>query len=297
MTGTRIVCLGDLMVDVLTCLTEPLHVGSDTPAQVQWTGGGSAANTAAWLADLGAPAVFVGRAGADVPGQASIDALRGCGVDVRVVQDAELPTGTCVVLVDTSGERTMVPSPGANGSLEPADVDAVELTAADHLHVSGYALFGGARAATLHALDVARQRGATVSVGAASCAPLTAVGATTFLGWAGGATVFANAEEAAVLVGDGDAAVAARAIAAAVGGQAVVTDGARGAHWSDGDTVIGAAAQAVRVLDSTGAGDAFAAGFLAARLVGAAPGPALEQGHLTAARACQVVGGRPPHRV
>jgi sugar/nucleoside kinase (ribokinase family) len=295
-SAARIVCLGDLMVDVLTRLSEPLHIGSDTPAEVQWTGGGSAANTAAWLAELGASAAFVGRVGADVPGQASIEALRACGVQVHVATDAELPTGTCVVLVDAGGERTMIPSPGANVALTVADVDAVALGAGDHLHVSGYALFGGARPAALHALDSARRLPATISIGAASCAPLGAIGAATFLGWARGATVFANAEEAEVLVATSDPAAAARAIAGAVSGQAVVTDGSRPAYWSDAATVVAADAQDGRVLDSTGAGDAFAAGFLAARLSGAGPERALAAGHATAAQACQGVGGRPRQR-
>ena len=292
MTGPRIVCVGDLMVDVLTQLAEPLHVGSDTPADVRWTGGGSAANTACWLAVDGIDTVFAGRVGADVPGRTSLQALADCEVTVRVTIDEHLSTGTCVVLVDETGERTMIPSPGANAALTDADVDAAGLDPGTHLHLSGYALFGAQRAAALHALAVARERGLSVSIGAASSAPLRRVGADTFLSWASGTTLFANRDEAAVLVGAAEPIEAVRALAQAVG-VAIVTDGARAAHWSDGSTVISAPVRPVQVVDSTGAGDAFAAGFLAATFGRAAPGVALSHGNELAAQACQVIGARP----
>lgn len=301
MTSPRVVCLGDLMVDVLTQLAEPLHVGSDTPADVRWTGGGSAANTACWLAISGVDTVFAGRVGPDVPGTASLQALAGCGVAVRVTVDDQLPTGTCIVLVDETGERSMIPSPGANAALTEADVDAAGLEDGTHLHLSGYALFGPQRPAALYALDRARERGLSVSIGAASSAPLRQVGGSTFLSWARGSTLFANRDEAAVLVdaigataSDGviEPIEAARALAHVVG-TAIVTDGARAAHWSDGSTVISTPVRPVHVVDSTGAGDAFAAGFLAATLERAAPGEALARGNELAARACQVIGARP----
>jgi sugar/nucleoside kinase (ribokinase family) len=289
----RVVCVGDVMVDVLTRLAAPLQIGSDTPAEVTWTGGGSAANTAAWLASEGVEAVFAGRVGADVPGQVSVDALNGCGVTTAVAVDPVLPTGTCVVVVDQSGERTMIPSPGANAALTDNDVDAVRIGAGDHLHVSGYALFGGARAAALHAMTVARAAGCTISVGAASAAPLRAVGGAEFQAWAAGTTVFANRDEAAILVGAADPAAEARAIAT-VAGTAIVTAGAEGATWSDGTDVVHVPSVPIgQLADSTGAGDAFAAGYLAALLGGVAVAEALHNGCVLAARACLSIGARP----
>jgi sugar/nucleoside kinase (ribokinase family) len=292
MTG-RVVCLGDVMVDVLVRLDAPLQVGSDTQADVSWLGGGSAANTACWLAADGIEAVFIGRVGADVPGEASLQALRGSGVHAIVTTDEAHPTGTCIVLVDEHGERTMIPSPGANGALSAADVDALGFDAGDHLHVSGYALFSGARPAALRAMQVARAAGCTISLGAASAAPLRAVGAAEFLAWSAGTTLFANRDEAATLTGTADVDVAVRALAAAAG-TAVVTSGSAGARWSDGSDVVHVPSVPVAaVVDSTGAGDAFAAGYLAAVLRGGDVHAALRHGGVLAARACEVAGARP----
>lgn len=290
---SRVLCLGDVMLDVTARLSGPLHVGSDTPAQIRWVGGGSAANTACWLAEAGADAVFVGRVGDDEAGRWSLDELARHGVRLATGTDANLATGTCLVLIDRDGERTMVPDTGANAALSPSDVDAAELSAGDHLHVSGYALFHGARPAALHAMRRAREVGATVSVGAASSAPLREVGAAAFLSWVGtGALVIGNADEAQVLTGETDALRAATALASQVG-EAVVTLGAAGAVWSDGTRTQATPAVAVRVIDSTGAGDTFLAGFLAARARGAGVEQAMAAAADLAAQACVIIGARP----
>lgn len=294
-----IYCLGDLMVDVLARLPAPLAAGSDTPAPIAVLGGGSAANTAAWLASAGVPATFVGRAGDDAFGRAQRDALRSFGLDLALSVDPSLPTGTCIVLVDVDGERTMVPDAGANAALSPADVPVPSFTAGDHLHVSGYALFGGARDAALHAMSSARSVGMSISVGAASSGPLRSVGADAFLGWAGtDLLLFANRDEAAVLArADTDVSAAELAVALAGRvGRAIVTCGADGAVYCDGSAPVSVPAPAVDVVDSTGAGDAFAAGVLAAFADHAAAEPALRYAHALSAAACALTGARPAAR-
>ena len=283
----RVVCLGDLMVDVLARLPGPLAIGSDTPAPIAILGGGSAANTAAWLVSAGTPARFVGCIGDDALGRAALDALATAGVDVDVHVDAALPTGTCLVLVDPSGERTMVPSAGAN--TVPAAVPDFEAT--DWLHVSGYALFheGNRVGETIAA---ARSAGCGVSVDAASSAPLREYGPRRFLADVSPALLFANRDEARVLTGLDDIAGAARQLGQRCG-EAIVKDGAAGSVWSDGAQVITAGCNRVAVLDSTGAGDAFAAGVLAARARGGDVAEALRAGNGLAARAIIAVGGRP----
>ncbi len=257
----RVVCVGDLMVDVLARLPGPLAPGSDTPAAVEFHGGGAAANVAAWLVAAGADATFVGRVGDDALGRRARDDLHAAGVEAAVTVDPELPTGTCIVLVDPDGERTMIPSAGANAAASDSATLPLE---ADWLYVSGYALLGaGSRPFALAALEHARARGWSVAVDVASAAPLAAVGPEAFLGWVGpDVLLFANAAEARVLTGlDADAA-AAQALAVRCG-YAIVKRGAAGAVWSDGTSVLSVAAEPAPVIDSTGAGDAFAAGFLA----------------------------------
>lgn len=290
---TRVFCLGDLMVDVLARLPGPLALGTDTPAPIRILGGGSAANTAAWLGAAGAPVTFVGRVGDDAHGRAQRDVLTSQGLDLALSVDPVLPTGTCIVLVDASGERTMVPDAGANAALAGGDVPVAAFAPGAHLHVSGYALFGGARPAALHALDAARRAGMSVSVGAASAGPLRAAGADAFFGWVGaGVLLFANRDEARVLTGHSDPAAAAGALAAR-GHRAVVTCGADGAIHHDGTGVVRVPPVRIEVLDSTGAGDAFAAGVLAALAAGEGVRAALEAGARLAARACAVLGARP----
>jgi ribokinase len=289
-------CLGDLMVDVVARLFGPLAEGSDSPGVISYVGGGSAANTAAWLTRVGVESVFIGSIGDDPAGQGQLESLHALGVDVRFRVDRIRPTGTCLVLVAPTGERTMVPDPGANLSLMEHDVPTDEFRAGDHLHVSGYALLRDSRDAAVHAMKAAHATGMTISVGAASSAPLTLAGPEVFLGLLpDGVLLFANESEAAVLTGaSGSSADLARALAGPAR-QAVVTAGSGPAAWSDGSEVTTLAAEPLDrpELDTTGAGDAFAAGFLAARGRDALPVVCLCDGHTLAAAACRTTGGRP----
>jgi ribokinase len=289
-------CLGDLMVDVVARLFGPLAEGSDSPAVIAYVGGGSAANTAAWLTRVGVDSVFVGAIGDDAAGQSQLESLHALGVDVRFRVDRTRPTGTCLVLVAPTGERTMVPDPGANLALEEFDVPTDEFASGDHLHVSGYALLRDSRDAALHALPAAVAAGMSVSVGAASAAPLELLGAEHFLELLPrDVLLFANEKEAAVLAGRDGTAVELASALAEEGRQVVVTAGSGDAAWSDGSATATMDAEPLDrpELDTTGAGDAFAAGFLAARARDAVPAVCLRDGHALAAAACRTTGGRP----
>jgi sugar/nucleoside kinase (ribokinase family) len=289
-------CLGDLMVDVVARLFGPLAEGSDSPAVISYVGGGSAANTAAWLTRVGESTTFIGAIGDDPAGQSQLESLHRLGVDVRFRVDRTRPTGTCLVLVAPTGERTMVPDPGANLSLLEHDVPTDEFRAGDHLHVSGHALLRDSRDAALHAMREAATAGMTVSVGAASAAPLELLGATDFLRMVPDqALLFANEKEAGVLVGGSGEPAELATLLAAAGRESVVTTGSGEAVWSNGEATASLAAEPLDrpELDTTGAGDAFAAGFLAARAREAAPEVCLRDGHALAAAACRTTGGRP----
>jgi sugar/nucleoside kinase (ribokinase family) len=283
------------MIDIVAELPGPLAMGSDVHAPIRYVPGGSAGNTAAWLAAIGADVGLIARIGDDAIGAQARQGLATAGIVDRLRTDPARPSGTCIVLVTPGGERTMVPDPGANAGLVPDDLDRDDFSAGRHLHVSGYALLGNARPAALAALDLARQVGMTISIDAASAAPLALVGGAQFLSWiATGVLLFANAAEADVLTGCGDPFQAARMLSDQLDA-AVVKAGADGAYWSSG-AGRNAYAPSVDVvpIDTTGAGDAFAAAFLWARAGGAEPEQALRAGHRLAAIACRQVGGRPP---
>jgi sugar/nucleoside kinase (ribokinase family) len=296
MTPAPIVVVGDLMVDVVAAAAGPLAHASDTDARVRWTGGGAAANVAAWLAAAGAPVALVARAGNDVAGRGAVAELAGAGVDARVVLDGDRATGTCVVVIGADGERTMLPDRGANLALSVDDLPGELFVAGGHLHLSGYVLLHeGPRPAGLAALERARAAAMTISVDPASAAPLRAAGADAVLGWIAGADLLLpNRDEATALTGEDDPERAARTLVERAGvREVVVTLGADGALWTDGATVLRAPAPPAEVVDTTGAGDAFAAGWLAARHAGADARTALESACVTGARAVAGVGGRP----
>jgi ribokinase len=288
---TGIVVLGDVMVDVVCRLSGPIAPGSDAPARIEFGYGGSAANVAAWLAVAGVRPALVGRIGADERGGAAAASLRTAGVDTRLTVDPERPTGTCVVLVGPDGERSMIPDAGANDGLADPDLPGELLVRGSHLHLTGYSLVReGSRAAARAAIERALEREVSVSVDPSSAALLSPA----FLDEvAGVGLLLPNVEEAAVLTGKGDPEQAATALAELVA-EVVVTLGAEGALWTDGADVAHSGAD-VRgaALDTTGAGDAFAAGFIAARLEGASPEAALTAGCLLAGRAVRTAGARP----
>jgi len=288
---TRIVVLGDVMVDVVCRLAGPIAPGSDAPARIAVGGGGSAANVAAWLAEAGVrQPVLAGRIGADERGRTAEADLRAAGVDTRLAVDGERATGTCVVLVAPDGERSMIPDPGANDALASEDLPDELLETGGHLHVAGYALLRpGSRLAARAGMARAGERGMSVSVDPSSAALLSPA----FLDEVAGADVLLpNGDEAAALTGDRDPERAAWRLAERVP-EVVVKLGAEGALWTDGGQLVRVGASESAVIDTTGAGDAFAAGLLAARLGGGAPEAALAAGCRLAAEAVRTPGARP----
>jgi ribokinase len=244
-----ICCLGDLVLDVIVRLEQPLATGADATSQIVLRPGGQAANVAAWIAALGGRARFVGKRGGDDAGVIPAMHLRDLGVEL--VGPVE-PSGNGVIvsLVQPTGERTMCSDRGIAVDLLPEELDADWFGDCDHLHVSGYALLREpVRFAAARAIELARGNGARVSVDLSSWSAIRDYGAERFradLVRLLPDVVFANEEEDEILGGP------------IAGVTWIVKRGAAGATF-DGvaqDTVP------VEAVDSTGAGDAFAAGWL-----------------------------------
>ncbi|BEL11948.1 sugar kinase [Actinoplanes sichuanensis] len=291
-----ILVVGDLVTDVLVEHHGEIRAGSDTDAEIRVAGGGQGANTAAWLAHAGQEVTLIAAVGDDQPGRDRVSELTAAGVRCAVQVLPGVATGSVVVLTGTT-ERTMITDRGASLRLEPDHVTAAisAAPAGSHLHLSGYPLLhAGSRPAGRAALTAATRRGLTVSVDAASAAPLREAGA--FLDWVRGTDLLlCNADEADVLAGPGSAAEQAGRLTAHVR-NAVVKQGAAGAVWVGPDGVFPVAASPVPVKDPTGAGDAFAAGLLTAWHAGSSPSAALRAGAVLGALAVSRIGARPAPR-
>jgi sugar/nucleoside kinase (ribokinase family) len=293
---SRIVVLGDVMTDLIVRTHGPIAFGSDTPSSIETHAGGAGANLAAWCAGEGLSVDFIAMVGADAFGELHRRALVRAGVTPHLAIHASRPTGTLVSLVDAAGERSMLADRGANLSLEPGHVPPRLFAPPACFHLSGYALLDeGPRPAALAALDLARHAGMRISVDPASAAPLAQVGGARFLAWTRGADVcLPNLDEAYVLTGESTPEAAARALGAAYGMVALKL-GERGALLAvSGQAPMPVPGAPVAVRDTTGAGDAFCAGFLACWLRGGTPAEALAAGVRLGARAASRVGARPP---
>ena len=245
-----ICCLGDLVLDVVVRLEQPLATGADATSRIVLRPGGQAANVAAWIADLGGTARFVGKRGADDAGMLAASRLLELGVEL-VGPVATEGNGVVVALVDPSGERTMCSDRGVAVDLRPEEIDGAWFDGCTHLHVSGYALLRepvgfAARAA----VESARARGARISIDLSSWSAIRDFGAERFrslLEEIAPDVVFGNEDEDRIVGGPID------------GSYWIVKRGVAGASF-DGEECEALPVEAV--VDSTGAGDAFAAGWL-----------------------------------
>ena len=257
--------IGDLALDVVVSPDGPLQTGTDTPGRISFVQGGSASNTARWLAQLGARSTLITAVGRDATGRALVEALRGDGVTVRVARVAGARTARIAVLVGPDGERSFVPDRGAAELLPPDDVKASWFSGAAALHVPAYSLLRAPLSdAARRGIDFARAAGAAVSVDLASIGPLMARGrgaARALIAGIEPEILFATASEAAALLGG--ARVEGLLEFASI---AVVKRGPKGATVlarNDGAPLrFEVATSRVHAGDTTGAGDAFDAGFL-----------------------------------
>jgi sugar/nucleoside kinase (ribokinase family) len=311
-----IVAIGDAIVDVIaTCEdsfldAHKLAKGSMqllTPDQAdnlysamgpaREISGGSAANSMAGVAALGLDAGFIGQVADDQLGDIFAHDMTSLGIQFETppLKDS-LPTGRCLILVTPDAQRTMNTCPGASHELTPQRLDEQMIRSASITFLEGY-LWGPERPrhAMLRAAQIAHEAGRTVAftLSESLCIPGRKEGV---LGMIDGGMVdvlFANEDEAMLLAGAGDVDGAISKLAPLVS-TLVVTRGAAGALAVErGQRVQINAAPVEKVVDTTGAGDLFAAGFLAARCRARPLDRCLQAGAQAAAEVISHFGARP----
>jgi len=244
-----VVSLGDLVLDVIVRLRQPLAAGADASSEITLTTGGQGANVAAWVASLGGRARWIGKRAADAQGHAA--ALRPVELGVELVGPVvERGGGVIVSLVDLDGGRTMCPDRGVAVELRPDELEPAWLEC-DHLHVSGYTLLADPlRAAATRAVALARGAGARVSLDLSSWSSIRDTGPERFrrlVRALGPDIVFANEAEEETMGGPVPDTVW------------ILKRGAAGCSFAGDER---AARPVEQVVDTTGAGDALAAGWI-----------------------------------
>jgi sugar/nucleoside kinase (ribokinase family) len=298
-----VLVLGDLILDVVLTPDREIEVGTDVPGRVGIRPGGSAANTARWLARLGVKTQLVCSVGRDGAGRALVEHMRADRVVVRAIRMAGQRTGRIGVIVEPNGERSFVADRRAADGLRPEDLKDAWFAGLDLVHIPAYSLIGEPLGrAGRRAVEMARGRLALVSVDLASVGPLLSRGrraARELIETVRPDILFSTEREAEAFLGR--YAVDGLTDFAAI---AVVKQGGRGATVLNRDGNAGTLRFEIAtphrlVADTTGAGDAFDAGFLASWLASRAAGrPAAVSlhratlaGHRAAAR--HLTGPRP----
>jgi sugar/nucleoside kinase (ribokinase family) len=311
-----VVAIGDAIVDVIATTTDEflaergLRKGSmqllsaaeaidlyDAMGPAREMSGGSAANSMAGLAAMGLKAGFIGKVAKDQLGNIFTHDIRSLGVEFATEPLEEgAPTGRCLILVTPDAQRTMNTCPGASHRLDAAALDETMIRSANIVYLEGY-LWGPEqpRSAMLRAIQIAHEAGRTVAFTLSESVCMAGRRETfSKLIEAGRVDLlFANEDEAMQLTQAGSLEDAVAKLSKSVP-LLVVTRGADGAVAIDhGREVRAPAAPAIQVVDTTGAGDLFAAGFLAARCRGHSVERCLETGAIAAAEVISHFGARP----
>ena len=277
--------IGDLIEDVVVWLSAEPNLGTDTDSIIQRTRGGSAANVAMFAALTGTESRFIGQVGNDALGQQLCSSLQQAGVDVCVI--AEGRTGSIVVLVQPNGERTFLTDRGVASHLSL--VDASLMANVGILHVPSYSLVTEPLASTsLLYIKAAQSLGAVISIDASSTSVLEHFGVARYKSLIQSIQpqVFLCNEDEAGLLGVG-------ATEGMLG--AALTVIKRGAHSTlaisqNNERSEVAVAPVANIVDTTGAGDAFAAGFLPTFVATNDVEVAIARGHAIAARVLRSPG-------
>ncbi len=288
----KVVTLGVHVVDVLVRPVEeiPAGQGGTLVEQIRITPAGPAGGTAVTLAKLGAGVRSAGAIGSDALGDILVDLLGRFGVDASLlVRREDVQTSASVLPIRPDGSRPAFHVIGANATYSSADAPFEAIAAADYLHLGAPEFMGGEEAAKI--LSFAREHGVVTS------ADILAPGeqAAAILDWI--APAFAhldyllpNEEQVLALSGKADLAEGCRALLERGVGCVAATCGAKGAVVVDGESEARVAAFEVEVVDTTGCGDAFSAGFLRGLSLGRGRAEAAALGCAAAALVAQGLG-------
>ncbi|MFE9654322.1 carbohydrate kinase family protein [Micromonospora sp. NPDC006431] len=263
-----VLLLGDINVDLILELAEYPRPGGDGVASSQRIGlGGSAANSAIMLRRLGLRPSMLSAIGEDRWAEVAVEALRAEGVGLEyVVRDPHEPTSLNVIGVTPDGERTMMAYRGANPRYSPAHLPEEAIAACDFLHVSGYAFLQAPQSlAAVRAIEVATANGVPVSldipVDPARREPATIRRLLRFTD-----LLVVGVPEAQQLVGTAEPAEACRRLCDLGAKTVALKVGRDGTIIATADELVELPGLSVRTVDTTGAGDSFCAGAIAATL-------------------------------
>jgi sugar/nucleoside kinase (ribokinase family) len=292
----NVLCIGDVMLDVIARINvspQKINFGSDTASQISTSSGGAAGNVAAWLTRTDARSTIVSHVGDDPAGAAIVAEFDALGVNHGDLVIPGETSGVVVVLVDSSGERTMFPDKGANSRLTVTDLP--DLGAFQAVYVSGYALLNPlARDGVLAMIEKIKADGLPIYFDPASVGSMKDVTDKELHTWFSMMDILLlNEEESIYLTGSVDI---ERALDYLLDFSQVVVikRGSAGAiAKARGFDSISLPAVATTVIDTTGAGDSFAAGFIASYSKNHDLTAALQAGGELAAGCVAIVGGRP----
>jgi sugar/nucleoside kinase (ribokinase family) len=289
----KILCIGDLALDVISQLKEPINYGNDTASKISSHPGGQAANVATWITRTNSKAHLVARTGNDPVGFALISDLDKYGVEHLNLMHSGRPTGVVVILVDANGERTMFPDNGANADLEVSDLPPLDDV--DCVYLSGYALLDfRSRDAVLAMIKKVKAAGKPIYFDPTTTGAMKIVSREEVLSWVALMDgILLNSEEALYL-GEATDVESAEKNLAQLTPLVVIKLGSKGAMGMHDGHVAKVSAVTTNVVDTTGAGDSFAAGFIPKWLETSDLTQALTSGAALAAKCVASVGARPP---
>ena len=281
------------MLDVTVLLNQPIVEGLESRAKISTQGGGAAANVASWLAFNKTPSYLVVRIGDDSAGQTLITELETYGVEHSSRVIPNMNSGVVIVIVGREGERTMFPDSGANSGLGLSDLP--DLSQFSAVYLSAYSLINTqSRTGVLEMIDAIKAAGLRIILDPATVGVLIEVGVSAASEWLDFIdTIILNEEESHFLTGKENPVEAAAKLLERVN-TVVIKRGSNGAlGQARGGQLIQVEAKRTTVVNTTGAGDACAAGFIS---IWANNGPlidALESGADLAAECVALVGARP----